>query len=126
MLEDAAYNGSLTKNPFKFEDFGLISITLTVNDKLRFIKIDKANNDFVEGYHSLCECLNMYRSTGNSIDKNDYEAGNCLFCFNLDADKGCEEQFNPLSEGTIGVTLNFKNRFGTSRKFCVDLSFKNV
>ncbi len=125
LLEDAAYNGSLTKNPFKFEDFGLISITLTVNDKLRFIKIDKANNDFVEGYHSLCECLNMYRSTGNSINKNDYEAGNCLFCFNLDADKGCEEQFNPLSEGTIGVTLNFKDDLKINLKLVIYMEYDN-
>ena len=50
----------------------------------------------------------MYGQTSNDITKLDYAKGNCLFCFNLNSDKGCEEQFNPLKDGSISFTLNFK------------------
>lgn len=108
IITDKAYNGSLKDNPFNFTDHGLICLTLTVNDTNRLIKINAAKNDFVEGYHALCESLNMYGQTSNDITKLDYAKGNCLFCFNLNSDKGCEEQFNPLKDGSISFTLNFK------------------
>lgn len=125
LLDHDAYNGSRNKNPFNFQDFGLASITLTIDNYNKTIKIDKSNNDYIEGYHSLCECLNMYGATGNSINIRDYMGGNCLFCFNLDADKGCEEQFNPINEGSIGVTLTFGDNLATNLKMIIFMEFDN-
>ncbi len=51
--------------------------------------------------------------------------GNCLFCFNLNPDKGCEEQFNTLKEGSISFVLNFSENVDQKLKFIVLMEHDN-
>ncbi len=125
LVLDAAYNGSFTQNPFNFQDFKLTTITLIVNNEHRVIQINKASKDFIEGFHSINESLNLYGQLGNGIKKEEYLDGNCLFCFNLNPDKGCEEQFNTLKEGSISFVLNFSENVDQKLKFIVLMEHDN-
>lgn len=125
LVLDAAYNGSFSQNPFNFQDFKLTTITLIVNNEHRVIQINKASKDFIEGFHSINESLNLYGQLGNGIKKEEYLDGNCLFCFNLNPDKGCEEQFNTLKEGSISFVLNFSENVDQKLKFIVLMEHDN-
>ena len=125
LVLDSAYNGSFKQNPFNFQDYGLTEITLIVNNEHRVIKIDSTKNDFIEGFHSINESLNLYGQMGNGIRKEEYLKGNCLFCFNLNPDKGCEEQYNTLKEGSISFKLNFKDKVTDKLKFIVLMEHDN-
>ena len=125
LVLDSAYNGALKENPFNFQDFKLLSVTLIVNNDTRVIKMDPSKQDFIEGYHSINESLNLYGQMGNGIRKSEYLKGNCLFCFNLNPDKGCEEQYNILKEGSISITLNFSDNLDKKLKLIVLMKHDN-
>ena len=125
LVLDSAYNGALKENPFHFQAFNLSNVTLIVNNDTRVIKIDPKKNDFIEGYHSINESLNLYGQMGNGIRKSEYLKGNCLFCFNLNPDKGCEEQYNILKEGSISIILNFSENVDKKLKLIVLMEHDN-
>ena len=107
LVLDSAYNGILKENPFNFEAYKLESITLIINDISRVIKINTSKNDYSEGYHSLCESLNIYGDSNSIIKKTEYSKGNSFFCFNLMPDKGCNEQYDTIKMGNLQLKLNF-------------------
>ena len=110
LVKDDAYIGSLTENPFNFEAHDLESISLIINDVTRSIKFDTTRNDYTEGYHSLCESLNIYGDSNSIIKKTEYANGNCFFCFNLMPDKGCVDQYNTIKTGNFQIKLNFRKQ----------------
>ena len=67
-------------------------------------------NNYSEGYHFLCESLNVYGDSNSIIKKTEYAKGNCFFCFNLMPDKGCNEQYNTIKTGNFQIKLNFKEQ----------------
>lgn len=125
LIEDEAYNGGFNTNPFEFQDFDLHSITLIVNDTTRVIKINQHNNDFIEGYHSLCESLNYYGKASSIMKKSDYFRGNCVFCFNLSPDKGCPDQFNTIRTGSIQMILNFRENITKKLRLITIMEYDN-
>lgn len=125
LVLDEAYNGSLTTNPFRFDANGLRTITLTVNNETRVININEDENDFIEGYHSICEGLNLYGGYGNNISIDEYSGGNCLFFFNLTADKSTCEEYNLIKTGSLQITLNFKENVKKKLKLIALLEYDN-
>ncbi len=125
LIRDEAYNGGFDTNPFEFADHNLQSITLTVNNENKVIKINEHTNDFSEGYHSLCESLNNYGKESSIMKKSDYFRGNCLFCFNLSPDKGCSDQFNTIRTGSIQMKLNFKENVDKKLRLISIMEYDN-
>lgn len=125
LVKDSAYNGQLKENPFEFLSHGLESITLIINDSTRVIKINEDKNDFSEAYHSLCESLNVYGEANSIIKKTEFFKGNCFFCFNINPDKGCHEQFNTIKTGVIQIKLNFKNNTAEKLRLITFMEYDN-
>lgn len=101
LIGDDAYNGSLKENPFNFESYDLRSVSLRVNSKIHEITVNRFKNDFIDGFHSICEVLNLYNRNKSPININEYNKGNNLFGFNLNPDKGCTGQFKYVKRGSI-------------------------
>ena len=109
ILENENYNGSFKTNPFQFESHDIKKLNLCIDGYNNEININNNKDDSIEGYHSLCESLNFYGSDKSSITHEEYKNGNYLFAFNLNPDKGCSGQFNPIRTGTIELSLELKD-----------------
>ena len=107
LVSDQAYNGSFTKDPYNFLPHSLGKIRLTIDNTSKVIQINQEYNDFAEGYHALCEGLNIYGGEGNDISLTNYSNGNSLFFFNLNPDKGYCEQYNIIKSGSMQVKSEF-------------------
>ena len=125
LVKDEAFNGSLKENPFNFEDHDLKNVSLRVNSKLHDIQVNRFENDFIDGYHSICEVLNLYGRNKSPIHKKEYNKGNYLFGFNLNPDKGCPGQFQYLKRGNIELNLSFKNVTDKKLKAVVMCEYDN-
>ena len=125
LVLDQAYNGSFAKNPYNFLPHNIGKVTLTIDNISKVIEINQENNDFAEGYHALCEGLNIYGGEGNDISISDYSNGNCLFFFNLNPDKGYCEQYNIIKSGSIQVKLEFIKEVTEKLRLVTFMEFDN-
>lgn len=113
LVNDEAFNGD-QNNPFNFQHFDISKCIINVDSQEHVIKLRTDKNDFAEGYHAVFQSLDFYNQGTNSITLNDYKNGCALFVFNLNPDKGCQEQFNALRTGSVVIKLEF--RVGTPKR----------
>ena len=106
MVRDSAFIGD-KHSPWNFEHFNLSKITLT-HDSTEIVQhINPTKMDCVEAYHNLQQSLNLYNKGSNGITQEDFLGGSAVYIFNLDPDKGCEEQFNQVKTGNLSLKLEF-------------------
>lgn len=114
-VEDSAYNGSLTKNPFNFQHFNLSDFILKINSKTIHLQVDYDNDKYVEAYNELCDSLDF----STNITRHDFKGGNAFYVFNLNSDKGCFGQNNLLKTGSIQIELKFAKIFSVALKLII-------
>jgi hypothetical protein len=124
MVEDSAYNGN-AKNPFNFQNFDVTKITLTIDSQDQCIRLDKSKNDCSEAYHAMFQSLNLYNQGSMGLTQQDFMGGNCLYCFNLNPDKGCEEQFNQLKSGSVVLKFEFSKLTDVAIKVIIFMEYDN-
>lgn len=107
LVLDESFNGD-KRNPFNFQHFDISKCILNVDSQEHVIKLRTDRNDFSDGYHAMFQSLDFYNQGSNSITLNDYRNGSTLFVFNLNPDKGCQEQFNALRTGSVVIKLEFR------------------
>lgn len=108
LVSQDALNGVLNKSPFNFQGFGLTKISISVDENpasIREIKVDFANQNYLQGYQSLFKALDRGNCEGNSISRSDYAKGNALFLFDLQNSVGSE--FHLANSGQLKVSLEF-------------------
>jgi hypothetical protein len=114
LVSHASYAGSLSKNSFNYNHFGLNHLSLSVDGQT--IPSQAFDLDFpktcVMGYESLFSGTNMFfQNMGNDISRTEYaNGGNCLFVFDLTADNSsnCTDHWNILRRGNLRLNIRFK------------------
>lgn len=113
MVESSAYNGSLNKNPFNFQNFALKNISLLINGAVgphQPIEFEYSSNNpkYVRGYYTLFSSNEVALRAGNDITMQDYANGYQLIVFDLSQD-GCvnTDHFNPELTGSLRIKLSF-------------------
>lgn len=106
---DSSFNGD-HKNPYNFQHFDVSEVILTVDSKNYELRMNAADNDCTLAYHSIFQSLNIFNQGSIGVTKKDFMGGNCFFCFNLNPDKGCDEQFNQLVSGNVYLTFKFSKQ----------------
>jgi hypothetical protein len=91
MVDGEAYYGSPTKNPFNFQDFGLIEFCL-YKDGMPYprpmIKLDIENEQCAEAYHHFMSSLGAaYSNMVPDIELQKYMQGTTLFSFDMSPDQ---------------------------------------
>lgn len=124
LVRDSAYQGDAL-NPYNFEHFNLQKITLTLDSQEQSLKLDADNNDCVQPYHAIFQSLNLYNQGSIDLTQKDFLGGNCLYCFNLNPDKGCSEQFNNIRSGSMVFHLLFDKPLDFKTRMICLLEFDN-
>lgn len=114
MVDNDAYNGRRSKNPFNFKHNDITSFHLNVNgvqipnQPLTFDYSD-VNPVSTRGYSSLFRNSGIhYFNTGNLITKDYYDNGCFWLCFDLTADQSCTGNCaNLLNQGTVRIDARF-------------------
>lgn len=90
LVASAAFNGSLSTNPFDFQHFNYSSIAFYIDSVAcpsKPYECDFANHQYIRAYHSLFEGSNINHSDiGNNISKTDYPNGYALLAVDLTPD----------------------------------------
>jgi hypothetical protein len=93
IVDNDAFNGSKTKNPFNFKHKSISEIALVVNGlpyPINPLSIDFTNDSYHNAYHLMLESLQCTGSnSGNALclSKKDFKNGFTLFSFDMSADQ---------------------------------------
>ena len=107
LVEDSAFNGNHTLNPFNFGTNKLTSIKLTLNSMTYSINIDYESNHYIQAYEKLMSGLNLFGIRGNHINRNDFKKGNAIYFYDLRPIKSCHGEHNFLKSGVLNLSLEF-------------------
>ena len=113
MVEDEAYNGILTKNPFNFKNFDLGEFHLSVNGMMipsKPIKLDITNGDYHKVFcNDFLDRLKL-KETNNSIGitSDEWLNGNFLWMVDLNVDKCANYHEHQPQQGTIHLKMHVK------------------
>jgi hypothetical protein len=131
LVDNEAFNGSLTRNPFNFEHFKMSELCVYMdgqqNHQIKPIRPDYPNKQFVEAYLSLFTGTNKINSDeSNWIKLSEYPNGYCLYAFDLSPDL-CEGQhFNLVKQGTVRLSMKFQEALVRAITAIVYAEFENV
>lgn len=119
MVENAAFNGSLNKNPFLFKHFNVNYVglfregeSIPYRQPFEIMSSDR----FVRPYMSMIQALEQFnRNENNGITLNDYMRGNTFFIFNLTPDlvcgSGCQQAYR---NGNLRLDMKFASPLAAS------------
>ena len=86
MVGNAAYNGAFDRNPFNFEHFSLMEISVYLDGQPQYdikpLATDYANQLYVRAYNTLFSGTGkVFRDEGNALDKTAFSRGYALYAF---------------------------------------------
>jgi hypothetical protein len=129
-VDNRAFNGDLSRNPFNFQHFSLSEISVYLDGQQNGIKpmaLDYKNGLYVTSF------MDLFRSTGklnqdegNDIDRLDFAKGYALYAFDLTPDLTENESFNLARQGTVRVDLKFATALENTVSVVVFAEFENI
>ncbi|CAG4987186.1 unnamed protein product [Colias eurytheme] len=110
-VNNSAFNGSLTKNPFNFENYGINSFSLYIDGQQipsKALQPSFNNNIFTSAYHTLFSGTGIhFLNEGNAISREQYAKGYCLLAFDLTPDLSANSSahWNLIKHGSAASAL---------------------
>ena len=130
MIDNTAFTGSFTENPFNFQHNNISSIAVFMNGKSvpgNPLKMDFTSGDFLEGYNSLfLTAGKLNRDEGGTIARKDYARGFTLFGFDLTPTLCHGEHQDFKQNGNLRILLEFKEALPRSTTVIVYAEFENT
>lgn len=111
MVENTAFNGSYTRNPFNFQHFNASQVGVYINGEsspMKALQLDYAQSQYLKGYMSLFQGTgSLYHDKGMQISRSDFPNGYCLYAFDLTPDLAAGQHISPLKQGNLRIGLQF-------------------
>jgi len=112
LVDNRAFNGSRTHNPFNFQHYNVSEISLYLDGQQQYaLKPLQPNFNedlYVRTYNTLFTGTNkINRDEGNYIAREDYKRGYALYAFDLTADLAETDHFNLVKHGSVRLSLRF-------------------
>ena len=131
LVDNKAFNGNYTKNPFNFQHFNLNYLSLDVDGKLVPSKPYKLNFDeseYMRAYHALFTELNKCEGPDPElyISRDDFGKGFTIFPFDLTPTNSADGSFSQRKSGNLRIDLAFKEPLTSSINVLVLGIFENV
>jgi hypothetical protein len=129
-VDNRAFNGDLTRNPFNFQHFSVREISVYLDGQLHGIKpltLDFAHSQYVTSFMSLFNGTGKEnQDEGNDIDRSDFANGYALYAFDLSPDLSEDEHFNLTRQGAVRVDMKFGVALPHTVTVVVYAEFENI
>ena len=106
-----SFSGSLTQNPYDFQNLDVSQVALYVDDlslPAQPMKLNFPNKDYLEAYYSMISGLGLdIQDRGNDITIDEYDSGYCFFVFDLRGGLG-NGTLSTLEKRNIRIEVNFR------------------
>ena len=130
LVENVAFSGVPSKNPFKFDHFNADFLALYLDGSqvpCKPLQPDFENNLYTRSYVSLFTGTGLLtQNRGNQISWDDFANGYTLFAFDLTPDLSDGGHFNVVKQGNLRLELHFKEQLAQTVNAIVYAEFDNV
>lgn len=131
-VDNKAFNGDKSLNPFNFQHFGINYLSLYVDGVQIPSKPLQPNFDdelYVDAFHTLVSGTGIcWDDDSCGIKRSEYPLGHCLFCFDLtpDLSAGRSGHWNLVRHGSVRLEVRFKEALSQAINCIVYTEFDNV
>lgn len=131
-VNNSAFNGNLTSNPFNFDNFKISSFSLYVDGQqvpTKTLQPSFNNNVYTTTYQTLFSGTGIhFLNEGNSISIENYARGNCLMAFDLtpDLSANSSSHWNLIRHGSVRLEVRFETALTKTINCLVYAEFDNV
>jgi len=129
-VDNDAFNGSYTKNPFNFKHMNLSQLKVYLDGQQQTVKpleVNFANQLFITAYASLFMGTGKWmRDEGNHISREDFGGGYALYAFDLTPDLAEGGHFNLIKPGNVRVDLKFAQALTSTINVIAFAEFENI
>lgn len=132
IVDNRAYNGDLSMNPFEFQHCDLNYLSLHLDGQQipwAPLKPSYSNNTYVRSYYTqFCSANGINSDTGNTIDREEFKAGHTLYCFDLtpDLSSSSGHHFNVAKKGNLRVEMGFEKVMPFTGNVIVYSEFESI
>ena len=130
MVDDAAFNGNVMKNPFNFHHYDVNYLGVYIEGKPvphKPLTPDFEKGRFIQAYNSIFQALGKATGDhGNFISRSEYKNGYSLFAFDLTPDSCDGGYFTQLKKGNLRLELHFAKALPETIAILILAEFQNV
>ncbi|XP_044597353.1 uncharacterized protein F54H12.2-like [Cotesia glomerata] len=132
-VDNKAFNGDATMNPFNFRNFGINYLSLYVDGRQipsKPLQPDYgARMNYVDAYHTLFSGTGIhFLNEGNTIDRFEYPNGYCLYVFDLTPDLSANSNthWNLIKHGMVRIEVRFDKALTTTTNCIIYAEYESV
>lgn len=130
-VENAAFNGDLTKNPFNFKNANVKKLDVSINGETittRPFEPDFANDLYLRSYLSLYQALGKFgEDWAPDISFEEYKDGYTLWCVDFTKDQEAQlDKFHLIETGNLRIEVQFSQNTATTLNCLVYAEFDNL
>ena len=129
-VDNKAFNGDVSKNPFNFKHFSLNEIMVYLDGQQHGIK--PLSSSFAKGQY-ITSFMSLFSGTGkanrdegNGIDRSEFANGYALYAFDLSPDLSEDDHFNLARQGTVRIDLKFATALPNTVTVVAYAEFENI
>jgi hypothetical protein len=129
-VENTAFNGDVTKNPFNFKHFSLNEVMVYLDGQQLDIKPLSSNfarGQYISAFISLFNGTGKSnRDEGNDIDRSYFANGYTLYASDLSPDLSENDHFNVACQGTVRLDPKFATALPHTVTVVAYAEFENI
>lgn len=129
-VDNAAFNGDVSKNPFNFKHYSLNEIMVYLDGQQQSIKplsMNFTNGHYVSAFMSLFSGTGKANADeGNEISRSDFGSGYALYAFDLTPDLSDHGHFNLTRQGSVRLDLTFGDALPNTVTVVAYAEFENI
>lgn len=132
-VDNKAFSGSYTHNPFNFQNFDVDYVSLYVDGtQVPFKPLTPSytvttGSSSIRAYHTLFSGTDkMFKDVGNDISREEFELGYALYAFDLSPDLSSGQHFNLKKQGNLRLEMHFKKLLVQGVNIVVYAEFDNI
>ena len=132
IVDNRAFNGDLTLNPYEFKHCDLNFLSLHLDGQQipwAPLKPSFAANNYVRSFFTQFSSGDGINSdTGNTIDREEFKDGHTLYCFDLtpDLSSSSGHHFNVTKRGNLRVEMGFEKVLPFTGNVIVYSEFESI